>query len=97
VIEYSFELKYELFELFLCKLKFAIFLIAGKGKTYKHIFRYYLDIPLHLEGVQVLSEFRSFLLDHLSLRYLMQDLRCDDQYEIGGKSSDGLIYGFSFA
>lgn len=51
MIEDGLELKDELFELLLCKLKFAILLIAHNGETHKHVFRNNFDIALHFEGV----------------------------------------------
>lgn len=51
MIEYGLELKDELFELLLRKLKFTILLIANNWKTHKHVFRNYFDITFHLEWV----------------------------------------------
>lgn len=51
MIEDGLELKDELFELLLRKLKFTILLIAHNRKTHKHVFRNNFDITLHLEWV----------------------------------------------
>ena len=82
--EYSLKLKYELFELFLCKLKSAFLLVAKDRKADKDIFWYNFDVSLHLKGVKVLAEFRLLLLNYLAVQELMVDFRSNDEYEIRG-------------